>query len=218
MERTSQSAVQSDPDRTRPRRDGFLTLAVVSGVVALIVAIATFFVAIDARYTAQDARSEARAAVASTDATGTDHTEDTADATHDEEEAEVFSFGEPADPSEASRTIVIEAFDIGFTPTSIEIAQGETVLFDIENVGEIAHDFTIGDIETQDAHELEMAEAASDGAVTHSPDANAILVEAGRSKVIAWKFTVPGVLQFGCHIPGHYDAGMLGTITVTPEE
>jgi hypothetical protein len=30
-----------------------------------------------------------------------------------------------------------------------------------------------------------------------------------------WHFTEPGQTRFGCHLPGHYAAGMYGTITVS---
>jgi uncharacterized cupredoxin-like copper-binding protein len=29
-----------------------------------------------------------------------------------------------------------------------------------------------------------------------------------------YTFDQPGLLEFGCHVSGHYAAGMLGTITV----
>ncbi|HZJ26771.1 MAG TPA: plastocyanin/azurin family copper-binding protein [Acidimicrobiia bacterium] len=218
MEPMDEGAVQSDRDRAKPRGKAFLILAVVCGLTALVFAVAAFFVSLDARSTAQDARTEAREAVATTD-TGSDAT----DADHDEEpaeeahgESEDFAFGEPAEPSEATRTIDIDAFDIGFEPTSVEVAQGETVLFEVHNTGKTQHDFTVGDLATQDAHEQEMAEAMAGGNMGHGDDPNAMPLVPGKTQELAWTFTVPGVFVYGCHVPGHYDAGMLGSITVTP--
>lgn len=34
--------------------------------------------------------------------------------------------------------------------------------------------------------------------------------------VIIWNFNRPGEFEFACLIPGHYQAGMVGSISVTP--
>ena len=41
-------------------------------------------------------------------------------------------------------------------------------------------------------------------------------VEPGKQGHIIWRFDKPGEVSFGCLIPGHYDAGMKGTIIVEP--
>jgi len=41
-------------------------------------------------------------------------------------------------------------------------------------------------------------------------------VNPGKDMDIIWKFTEAGTFEFGCLLPGHYDAGMKGTITVSP--
>jgi uncharacterized cupredoxin-like copper-binding protein len=41
-------------------------------------------------------------------------------------------------------------------------------------------------------------------------------VPAGKPVRLVYTFDHPGVLEYGCHVPGHYPAGMRGTITVTP--
>ena len=38
----------------------------------------------------------------------------------------------------------------------------------------------------------------------------------GESGDLLWKFNREGSFDFACLIPGHYQAGMRGTITVTP--
>ena len=61
----------------------------------------------------------------------------------------------------------------------------------------------------QQAHETEMA---SGSAMMDEP--NAVEVPAGWSVRLVYTFDNPGTLEYGCHVPGHYAAGMLGTITV----
>jgi len=43
---------------------------------------------------------------------------------------------------------------------------------------------------------------------------NAFVLDPGQTKETTWTFTAAGELLYGCHQPGHYGAGMVGTITV----
>lgn len=124
-----------------------------------------------------------------------------------------FAFGAPADPADADRTIEVEASDdLTFEPDSIEVAAGEVVTFEVVNTGSNAHDFTLGDEAAQAEHEAEMQEMA--GEAMHD-EPNAIRVDAGETKELTWRFTEAGEVLFGCHQPGHYDGGMVGTVEVT---
>lgn len=125
-----------------------------------------------------------------------------------------FSFGSPADAGDAERTISVETIEEGgfaYQPASIEVAAGETVTFEVANVGEAVHEFVLGDTGTQQAHEEEMAEMG--GGMAHD-EPNALVLQPGETKTLTWTFSEPGTLLYGCHEPGHYDAGMVGEITV----
>jgi plastocyanin len=41
-------------------------------------------------------------------------------------------------------------------------------------------------------------------------------VLSGRKGEILWNFNRPGTFQLACLIPGHFEAGMIGTIVVVP--
>jgi nitrite reductase (NO-forming) len=84
--------------------------------------------------------------------------------------------------------IMVEAFDLGFTPSAIEVAAAGTYNVTLNNTGQIAHDITFASGQTIHA---EPGEAAS-GAVD--------IPSAG--------------LDFICSIPGHVDAGMKGAVRV----
>lgn len=130
-----------------------------------------------------------------------------------EEGEETFAFGEPADPSEADRTVTIVASDdMAYDPPTVEVSAGEVITFEVENVGQLPHDFTIGDEAAQQEHAAEMAEMSADEA--HA-DPNTITLAAGETGSLTWRFTEDGEFLYGCHQPGHYDAGMVGTMTVT---
>lgn len=131
----------------------------------------------------------------------------------DDDELGTFAFGEPADVADADRMVEIEMSDeLRFVPDEVEVAEGETITFRLHNAGKIPHDFTIGDAATQDEHDAEMADMDSEMMRDHG-DGNAVTIAPGETEELTWHFTeVEGVL-FGCHIPGHYDAGMRGTFT-----
>ena len=126
-----------------------------------------------------------------------------------------FAFGEPADAADADRTVEVEASDdFAFDPASVEVEEGETVTFEVTNTGQILHAFVIGDEDAQTEHEAEMQEMASEDMDMEHGDPNAIDIEPGSTNSITWHFTEAGEVLYGCHQPGHYDAGMVGSITV----
>ena len=61
----------------------------------------------------------------------------------------------------------------------------------------------------QEHHATEMAEAGSG----HHHD-DALRLEAGETGRMTLTFDESGPLLIGCHEPGHYKAGMVGSITV----
>ena len=135
-------------------------------------------------------------------------------APHDEE-AGTFSFGEPASAEAASRVIEIEASDdLTFSPDNVDVAAGDTVTFRVSNTGKLPHDFTLGDAEHQDEHGEEMAAMTEDMMMGMEDEPNAFVLPAGETKELTWHFTEAGSVLFGCHVPGHYAAGMHGDIVV----
>lgn len=125
---------------------------------------------------------------------------------------EEFAFGAPMDGSMADRVVEITANDdFTFAPATIEVANGEVVTFRVTNTGSIPHDFVLGDAEAQDEHAAEMAEM---GAGMAHDEANVFTLAPGETKELTWHFTVSGEVIYGCHQPGHYTAGMKGTVTV----
>jgi len=49
----------------------------------------------------------------------------------------------------------------------------------------------------------------------HPPRPGEVSVPAGETVVTTYIFPEsPGALIFGCHLPGHYDFGMRGTVTI----
>ena len=95
-----------------------------------------------------------------------------------------------------------------FEPADLAVERGETVRFVIVNTDPIDHEFILGDARVQRVHE-EGTEAH------HPPRPGEVSVPAGETVVTTYTFPEsPGALIFGCHLPGHYDFGMRGTVTI----
>lgn len=113
------------------------------------------------------------------------------------------------------RTIEVRMTDdMRFVPDRIEVRQGETVRFVVRNHGKMLHELVIGRKLELDEHAAMMAKFPGmehdEPYMTH--------VNAGQRGQIVWNFNRPGEFQFACLIAGHYQAGMVGTVTVTPSE
>jgi Cu+-exporting ATPase len=109
-----------------------------------------------------------------------------------------------------SRVIEVAATDaLAFAPDSFTVRSGETVAFRVSNPTALPHEFVIGDATDQAHHEQEMAAGGMDAA------SNAIDVAPGQTVELVYTFSGPGTLEIGCHVPGHFAAGMRGTIVVT---
>ena len=112
------------------------------------------------------------------------------------------------------RTIAVDANDgMRFNPGDITAEEGETIAFTVSNSGVIPHEFVIGDEDVQEEHKSDMG--ADDDASHDSEETNGVEVAPGETKTLVYTFDETGELLYGCHVPGHYDAGMKGNITVT---
>jgi uncharacterized cupredoxin-like copper-binding protein len=87
------------------------------------------------------------------------------------------------------------------------------VRIQLVNTGKVRHEFIIGTEAELQAHAEEMKKP---NAGHHHHASNAVSLGAGESGELIWTFTDAGVLHIACFEPGHYDAGMRGTISVLP--
>ncbi len=124
------------------------------------------------------------------------------------------AYGRPGDPTKGGRVIQVamrETQDgMAFAPEKIEVARGEQVQFLLRNNGELDHELVIGTVEANRAHADEMANHPD---MAHD-DPNARRLRPRMSGVLRWQFTEAGIFEYACLIPGHREAGMVGTILV----
>lgn len=118
-----------------------------------------------------------------------------------------------AGDARGARTIEVRmSDDMRFRPARIEVKEGETIRFVVRNAGKVLHEMVIGTGKELAEHAALMQKFPTmehdEPYMTH--------VKSGRKGDIVWNFNRPGTFQFACLIPGHFEAGMKGTIVVTP--
>ncbi|HUQ78148.1 MAG TPA: plastocyanin/azurin family copper-binding protein [Patescibacteria group bacterium] len=96
-------------------------------------------------------------------------------------------------------------------PTAIAVRAGVPVTFVITNTGGTDHEFYLGDEAAQAAHEQEMV---ASGGMGHDEPAG-IAVKPGQTRELTYTFAQAGQALAGCHVAGHYAAGMKASITIT---
>jgi uncharacterized cupredoxin-like copper-binding protein len=129
----------------------------------------------------------------------------------DASKVEPTDFGQEGNPKKVTRSIQVDMADsMRFTPANITVQRGETVKFVVRNGGKLLHEMVLGTKEAIQAH----AELMKKFPEMEHADANMAHVMPGRAGEIVWQFTKPGEFQFACLQPGHYEAGMVGKVTV----
>lgn len=98
------------------------------------------------------------------------------------------SQAQPEDPD--APTIEVEASEFGFRPDRVEIRAGEAVNLRLTNTGNLPHDLSVPDLGFR------------------------LVANAGETATGRLEVDQPGEYQFLCTVPGHAQAGMVGTLVV----
>lgn len=123
------------------------------------------------------------------------------------------AFGVPGDPKKVTRVVRVDMADsMRYTPSEITVRQGDTVRFLLRNQGRQKHEMVIATLEDLKEHAATMNKHAG---MEHG-EANAVDVAPNKTRALVWRFTKAGTFPFACFEPGHFEAGMLGRITVQP--
>ncbi|MBX3605409.1 MAG: cupredoxin family protein [Piscinibacter sp.] len=130
---------------------------------------------------------------------------------YDASRVEETDFGREGDPDKVSRTIRVDMADtMRFSPARLTVRRGETVRIVVHNGGRLLHEMVLGTAEALKEHAALMARFPN---MEHA-DPNMAHVQPGQTGEIVWQFTRPGEFQFGCLQGGHFEAGMVGRVTV----
>jgi uncharacterized cupredoxin-like copper-binding protein len=120
-------------------------------------------------------------------------------------------WGIAGDAKRATRTIEVRMSDtMRFTPDRIDVKQGETIRFVHKNDGKVMHEFVLGTKKELDEHAALMTKFPD---MEHDEPYMSHVAPSKTGEVV-WTFNRSGEFLFACLIPGHYEAGMIGTVKV----
>ena len=119
--------------------------------------------------------------------------------------------GRPGESAQVTRTVAIGMADsMRFAPGELVVARGQTVKIIARNDGKVQHEIVLGTPAEIIQHRESMQR---DPHLAHGAP-NMAHVAPGESEQLIWQFAHKGKFEFACLLPGHYEAGMSGTIVV----
>ena len=144
-----------------------------------------------------------------------------------------MKIGSKGNENEISRIIKVIMYDNYYEPSSFQINAGETIKFEVENAGDLVHEFNIANKTMHMKHQPEMEKmfdneilsadfidkekmkkmAKMDKSMGHS-HSNSVLLEPKQKGDIIWKFDNAVDIEVACNIPGHYQAGMIAEVNI----
>ena len=144
-----------------------------------------------------------------------------------------MKIGSKGSVNDVSRVIKVVMYDNYYEPSSFQINAGETIKFEVENAGELVHEFNIANKMMHIKHQPEMEKmveneilfadsidkdkmkkmAKMDKSMGHS-HSNSVLLEPKQKGDIIWKFDNAVNIEVACNVPGHYQAGMIAKVNI----
>jgi len=142
-----------------------------------------------------------------------------------------MKIGSKGKMEDVTRTIQVKMYDNYYEPNSFNIKKGETIKFEVINVGELVHEFNIANAMMHIKHQPEMERmveneillgdkidkdkmqkmAAMDKSMGHS-HSNSVLLAPKEEGTLIWKFENAVNIEIACNVPGHYQAGMIAGV------
>ena len=144
-----------------------------------------------------------------------------------------MKIGSKGNENDISRVIKVIMNDNYYEPSSFQINAGETIKFEVENAGELVHEFNIANKMMHMKHQPEMEKmveneilfadsidknkmkkmAKIDKSMGHS-HSNSVLLEPKQKGNIIWRFDNAVNIEVACNVPGHYQAGMIAKVNI----
>jgi len=141
------------------------------------------------------------------------------------------TIGAKGNEENVDRVIKVTMYDNYYQPNSFKVNKNETIKFEVENKGELVHEFNIATKEMHLKHQPEMMMmveheilladkidkkkmmemSKKNPAMAHS-HSNSVLLSPGEKAELIWKFSNSVDIEAACNVPGHYDVGMIAKI------
>ena len=115
-----------------------------------------------------------------------------------------------------AQTVV--AREMAYVPIEVKGVVGRPVTIQLKNEGLLEHDFNVLGIRASGVKAVDAGVSSAHGSA-HGSAPEAVHVAAGPGKTSTLTFTplVAGEFPVACSVPGHKEAGMVRTLTVTAE-
>ncbi len=97
--------------------------------------------------------------------------------------------------------VTLTEYKVEMSKTSVPVGQ---VKFNITNEGSIVHEVV-----------LEAKGGMDAPLMSDSSEAKVMEIEPGATTTLEWTIDTPGEYQLSCHLPGHFENGMVMPFTVT---
>ena len=141
------------------------------------------------------------------------------------------AIGVKGNEENVDRVIKVTMYDNYYQPNSFKVNKNETIKFEVENKGELVHEFNIATKEMHLKHQPEMMMmveheilladkidkkkmmemSKKNPAMAHS-HSNSVLLSPGEKAELIWKFSNTVDIEAACNVPGHYEVGMIAKI------
>ena len=129
----------------------------------------------------------------------------------DPSRVEQKEFGIAGDPQKVVMSIGLAMSDtMRFVPDLIEVKLGANVRLMVRNNGKAMHEMVLGTLDELKRH----AEMMRQHPEMKHDEPHMAHVAPDKIEWIVWTFNRPGEFFYGCLVPGHFEAGMLGKIVV----
>jgi uncharacterized cupredoxin-like copper-binding protein len=116
-------------------------------------------------------------------------------------------------PDGGGNVVQVAMFDFGYALDRETVPVGEPVTFRFVNEGQIEHEAMFGSMHQQE--EFASTDGHGDhGSEGHHGEIAAITLDAATAGEMVMVFDSLGEVLIGCHLPGHWDAGMVATLEV----
>ena len=144
-----------------------------------------------------------------------------------------MKIGSKGNLNDVNRVVKVVMYDNYYEPSSFRIKAGETIKFELVNVGELVHEFNIANKMMHMKHQPQMEKmveneilfadsidknkmkkmAKIDKSMGHS-HSNSVLLEPNKKGDIIWKFDNAFNIEIACNVPGHYQVGMMAKVDI----
>ena len=125
--------------------------------------------------------------------------------------------GQSQPAATAPQTLSVAAKEFAFAPAALTAKAGQPITISLQNTGTVEHDWSIREIEIS-GKATTSGDAMSGHTMGGMGDEPKLHVAAGIGGNGTLTFTPskPGTYEYYCTIAGHKEAGVVGTLTVTP--